>query len=51
MNSRGRGPHGPGAAVRAWAVWALPRWLTVFVTGVVLLDAAGLGLRGVPRCR
>jgi diguanylate cyclase (GGDEF)-like protein len=44
MNSRGRGPHGQGAAVRAWAVWALPRWLTVFVTGVVLLDAAGLGL-------
>src|ERR1700753_3334711 len=43
MNSRGRGPHGAGAAVRAWAVWALPRWLTVFVTGVVLLDAAGLG--------
>ena len=43
MNSRGRSPHGPGAAVRAWAVWALPRWLTVFVTGVVLLDAAGLG--------
>jgi diguanylate cyclase (GGDEF)-like protein len=43
MNSRGRGPRGPGAAVRAWAVWALPRWLTVFVTGVVLLDAAGLG--------
>ena len=43
MNSRGRGPHGSGAAVRTWAVWALPRWLTVFVTGVVLLDAAGLG--------
>ena len=42
MKSRGRGPARP-AAVRAWAIWSLPRWLAAFVAGVVLLDAAGLG--------
>jgi diguanylate cyclase (GGDEF)-like protein len=52
MKSRGRGPDRHAATVRtrpvwqvrAWAVWALPRWLTVFIVGVVALDAAGLGL-------
>jgi diguanylate cyclase (GGDEF)-like protein len=50
MKSRGRSPNGPGGAVRAWALWMLPRWLTAFIAGVVLLDAAGLGFaasRGV----
>jgi diguanylate cyclase (GGDEF)-like protein len=50
MNSRGRGPDWHAAAVptrpvtqvRAWAVWALPRWLVAFIVGVVLLDVAGL---------
>src|ERR1700761_806841 len=51
MKSRGRGPHWPAAAVgtrpvwqvRAWAIWALPRWLSVFIVGAVVLDAAGFG--------
>jgi diguanylate cyclase (GGDEF)-like protein len=30
--------------VRTWALWTLPRWLSVFVIGVVALDAVGLGL-------
>ena len=51
MKSRGRGPHWPAAAVgtrpvwqvRAWTIWALPRWLSVFIVGAVVLDAAGFG--------
>ncbi len=30
-------------AVRAWALWSLPRWLIVFVLAVVAVDAAAIG--------
>ncbi len=31
-------------AVRDWALWSLPRWLTVFVLSVVVVYAAAIGL-------
>jgi diguanylate cyclase (GGDEF)-like protein len=31
-------------AVGAWALWSLPRWLTVFVLTVVAVDVAAIGI-------
>jgi len=32
------------AAVRAWPVWELPRWLVAFIAGVIALYAAAVVL-------
>ena len=35
-------PVRPGAGVRRWPVWTLPRWLIAFIAIVVAADAAGI---------
>ena len=34
----------PMTSVQAWPVWAMPRWLIVFIAAVVTLDLAAVGL-------
>jgi diguanylate cyclase (GGDEF)-like protein len=32
------------SGVRAWPVWSLPRWLTIFVVTVIVIDVAAIGI-------
>ena len=32
------------AAIRAWAIWSLPRWLTLFVLAVVAVNAGAISI-------
>jgi diguanylate cyclase (GGDEF)-like protein len=46
----GSGPaswlHGRAARVRGWPVWALPRWLAIYVVLVTAADAAAIAAAG-----